>query len=256
MKALKSLKVHGGGDCPELAFKGMINALNNGPQPGSPMYVFTDAAPKDATEENIETLLSMARNSITINFFLMGSICGNRNNIAKYNRVAKDTWGQIYSLKNDIELKDFGSLVSNCLQGCVLVNSKYTVPPGRGKRALSSNIYPISVDDSIEKILITVTTENSGAGINLLDSKGKTITTGRILLAKGVVYEIANPVPGVYNLSVPVSAGKHKYRVNAVSSTNIDFGHYYAYVPRRGRYGVPVPMEQPLQGIVKERGGK
>ena len=42
-----------GGDCPELTFTGILDAMRSEPEPGSPMYVFTDATAKDATDDNI-----------------------------------------------------------------------------------------------------------------------------------------------------------------------------------------------------------
>ena len=43
---IDGLPAIGGGDCPELAFTGMINAFDEGPKYGSPMFVFTDASAK------------------------------------------------------------------------------------------------------------------------------------------------------------------------------------------------------------------
>ena len=54
--AIGRLSANGGGDCPELAIKGMLDAFKPEPQIGSPMFVFTDATPKDATTSNIDTL--------------------------------------------------------------------------------------------------------------------------------------------------------------------------------------------------------
>ena len=46
--AIDNLRARGGGDCEELPFHGIIDAINLGqPKPGSPMYVFTDAGAKD-----------------------------------------------------------------------------------------------------------------------------------------------------------------------------------------------------------------
>ena len=144
--------------------------------------------------------------------------------------------------------------MTNSLKGSTSISSGGSgSSAGRRKRSLATE-YPISVDDSIEKVLIMVTTQNSGAGITLLDPKGKSITIGRMPLAKGVLYEIANPVAGVYKLTVPVSAGQYKYKVTAVSGTNIDFGHYYTFIPLRGRARVPVPIDQPLKGIYGDVG--
>ena len=74
--AINDLRAHGGGDCPEYAFRGMLKALSEDPEWGSPMYVFTDADPKDATKENIEQVISLARNyaaGVTINFLTTGN---------------------------------------------------------------------------------------------------------------------------------------------------------------------------------------
>ena len=60
---IKELRAHGGGDCPEMAFKGIIEALNAGPENDSPLYIFTDAPPKDATSENIEVARNHAKPS-------------------------------------------------------------------------------------------------------------------------------------------------------------------------------------------------
>ena len=74
--AINDLRAHGGRDCPEYAFTGMLEALYENPEWGSPMYVFTDADPKDATEENIEEVKALAGNSkfgVTINFLTTGN---------------------------------------------------------------------------------------------------------------------------------------------------------------------------------------
>ena len=74
---INKLRAHGGGDCPEYTFKGMLEALYQDPAWGSPMYVFTDAGPKDATEYDIEEVKALAsadEYGVTINFFTTGRI--------------------------------------------------------------------------------------------------------------------------------------------------------------------------------------
>ena len=51
----------GGTDCPELSFTGMLNAFSFAPHPGSSMFVFTDASPKDATDANMASLIEYAK---------------------------------------------------------------------------------------------------------------------------------------------------------------------------------------------------
>lgn len=73
--AINKLKARGGGDCPELTIRGILDALYEGPDWGSPLYVFTDAAAKDATPQNLEDVKSMAQYvGATINFFTTSKI--------------------------------------------------------------------------------------------------------------------------------------------------------------------------------------
>ena len=72
--AINDLRAHGGGDCPEYAFRGMLKALSEDPEWGSPMYVFTDADPKDATEVNIAEVKALVKMyGVTINFLTTGN---------------------------------------------------------------------------------------------------------------------------------------------------------------------------------------
>ena len=75
LHAINALNAHSGGDCPEYTFQGILNALGQMPLLGSPMYVFTDAGPKDATTDNIELVKLMAEaDEITINFISTGTL--------------------------------------------------------------------------------------------------------------------------------------------------------------------------------------
>ena len=73
VQAIRTLSAHSGGDCEELAFGGMLRALDKEPRSGSPMYVFTDASAKDASDENIRRVKALADTyGLVINFLLTG----------------------------------------------------------------------------------------------------------------------------------------------------------------------------------------
>ena len=75
VQAINDLNAHSGGDCPEYTFQGILNALAQEPLHGSPMYVFTDSGPKDATAENIEEVKMLVEaDEITINFLSTGRL--------------------------------------------------------------------------------------------------------------------------------------------------------------------------------------
>ena len=241
------MSAHDGDDCPELAFTGMENALEEGPEVGSSMFVFTDASPKDA--HKLDSVVENAYDlDIKINFFVARHGCG-FNSLKPFYDVASKTNGRVYEFKTTADLKSLGQeVVSNNLGYPVWVSSATGGSTGRRKRTTDME-YKISVDDSIEKITLSVTTENSdSADVSLIDPKGKNINT-RVLLTRGVVYTIDKPLSGVYKLIVPASAGKHTYKVSGVSGMNIDFGHYYVAIAKRGTR-IPVPLDQPLEGML------
>lgn len=212
---------------------------------------------KDVSSENIDHVLNLAHDlDIPINFFNSRGHCGGLHDVAAYEKIADATDGLVYPLKTGFEIAKIGRVVVNSLRGSASVSfGGGAGRPGSGpqrlvrKQALGK-IYVISVDDSIERVVVKVTTQRAGAEIILISPDGKMVTKGRVVLTRGAVYDIAKPLPGVYRLIVPDAAGQHKYRVNAVSKTNIDFGYYFVYIPRRGRNRVPVPLDQPLQGIM------
>ena len=60
VKAIGALSPHGGGDCLELTFRGIIDALNAHSRDGSPLYVFTDDTAKDSGAFNTDMARIMA----------------------------------------------------------------------------------------------------------------------------------------------------------------------------------------------------
>ena len=77
LTAMKTLPVTRGGDCPELAFTGMLEAYKANPLSGSPMFVFTDASARDDTPQNMAKLKSeAAQHSSAITFFTNRVGCG------------------------------------------------------------------------------------------------------------------------------------------------------------------------------------
>ena len=248
LNALEALKAHDGGDCPELAFTGMLNALNAGPQLGSSMFVFTDAPPKDASKYNRTSVINRALDlEIKINFFATAG-CGS-SKFQPFHDVAKETGGLVYPLRNTLDLQQLGKLITTSLRSPTSIGGgKGEDSSGKRKRSASQE-YSILVDDSIERISISVTTEFSVTDIRLVDPTKTSVTAGRVKLTKGVVYNLETPKQGVYKLIIPARAGKHEYKVDAVSGINIDFGHYYVAISKRGTR-IPVPLDQPLEGML------
>ena len=94
---IANIVASGGGDCPELALTGMLNALNYFPHPESSMFVFTDASPKDATPANVNQVISFAQSfNIKISFFVSLRPCGGSiPDYSQFNHIAAETNGKI-----------------------------------------------------------------------------------------------------------------------------------------------------------------
>jgi len=248
LNAIQGLRAHAGGDCPELTFTGILDAMAESPNYGSPLYVFTDASAKDATEENIEEVLSFADsevNGITINFFTTG-LCG-RSSFEPFEKLARETCGQMFKLPNSGELRKLTGFTAGALAGATCLASGGTGNvSGKKKRSVGVSSYSIPVDDSTEKLIISVTTEQMGPSITLKDPRGYFVTSGKIYLSRGAIYEINHPQPGAWKLTVS-RAGKHSYHVKGSSKTNVDFEYFFVMIPTRGSK-TPIPISHPLLG--------
>ena len=100
------------------------------------------------------------------------------------------------------------------------------------------------VDDTMDKIIVTISTANSSPKITLRDPLGNFVekTTVYELVT---MFEVANRKPGLWTLTVPPDAGKHTYLFKATSKTNMDFD--FIFVIPRVR-GTPLPISHPLTG--------
>lgn len=248
MNVIRALRAHAGGDCPELTFKGILDALAESPKYGSPLYVFTDATAKDHTTENMEEVLSIAEAyGININFFATGFLC-RHSSYEPFERLARETCGQLFRFPNRMELRRVTSLTAGSLAGATcLATGGVGSSSGKKKRSVSGSSYSILIDDSTEKIIVSVTTERMGPRITLKDPKGYIIRSGKISLSRGAIYELNNPRPGTWGLTVS-SAGKHSYQIRGLSKTNVDFEHFFVMIPARGRSKKPIPISHPLLG--------
>ena len=241
---IKELRAHGGGDCPEMAFKGIIEALNAGPVDDSPLYVFTDAPPKDATLDNIEEAKNRAKLAGINVYFFATTFCGDPSSVKPFENLARDTCGQIFPLpKSSSDIARMKTVASDLLGGTTCAGGLGSV--FRKKRSASPSVHILLVDDTMEKIIVSVSSENSGAEINLKDPLGSFVTSGKTVLSKVTIFDVKNPTPGIWQLEVSPKAGKYTYLFKGSSKTNVVFDFIF-FTPRRT--GTPFPIPYPLKG--------
>ena len=109
--------------------------------------------------------------------------------------------------------------------------------------------HSIVLDDSIEDVTFSVTTENPNrADVTLKDPNNLVITSGKTTLSKVHVYQIRNPTAGTWVLTIPSAAGRSDFFVKGSSATNIDFEHSFLIHMPRGRTVEEVPVHHPIIG--------
>jgi hypothetical protein len=246
IKHIAGIKVTGGGDCPEFSFDGMINALYEDPRWGSPLYVFTDAPPIDANEENKETLRVLAEDlGVTVNVFAAKHSCGSKIQQQPFKDVVEAYGGQYLKL-DPKELLKMASFTSSSLEGTTAVVSGKS-KTARRKRRATANI-GIPVDDTVTNLVVTVTTENSPHGVQLYTPTGHVQTAGKTVLSKVIFFSVSFKHSsfhgGLWKLVVPSSVGRYEYSAKVSSPENIDFEHYFSKTERRKL----VYLRNPLAG--------
>lgn len=225
-----------------MAFTGIQEALNKGPETDSPLYVFTDAPPKD-----VSLLNNLKKQAITFGvavYFFRTIGCGNKADYLPFEELAKETCGQIFELpKSRSKIAKMKRIIKVLLEGTTC-GSGYSLPSFRKKkRSVAAKEYNLTVDNTMDKIIVLISSANSSPNITLRDPLGNPV--GKTTVSKVSIFEVANPKPGFWTLTVPPEAGKHTFQFKGSSKTNMDFD--FIFVIPRVR-GTPVPISHPLTG--------
>lgn len=229
-----------------MAFKGMIKALDESPENDSPLYVFTDAPPKDATPDNIDDVEVRAK-AQGINVYFFATIgCGDPASLKPFEKLARETCGQIFELpKDSSDIAKMKSVAKNLLGGATCSGGIGGFFPGKKKRSATYSNYKLLVDDTMARIIVSVSSEKSGANIDLKDPRSVPVTSGKTVVSKVTIFQVHRPRPGMWKLVVPPGAGKHTYMFKGSSQTNLDFDFIFV-IPRH--QGSPIPISHPLTG--------
>jgi len=235
VSSISSLTASGGGDCPELAFKGMIDALKFQPQLGSPMFVFTDASAKDRTQSNIEELKLLASNVYaTINFFVKNECFSGTD--PGFVEVASYTSGQIFPLQTDSEIEKFKDYVEDSLKDSVIIEE------GKG----GSSIY-LTLDGEVTLLLISLelTQANQAQNVRLVDPYGQQYLP-IISTTYSCIFKERYPIPGKWQLKCPHGVEAKAYTAKSAGNNTIDFTPYFLH--SENETSPVLSVETPVKG--------
>ncbi|XP_078472125.1 von Willebrand factor A domain-containing protein 7-like [Lampetra planeri] len=255
-QALDSLQVGGGGDCPEMALSALERALQIS-QPGSDIYLFTDAGAKDEAEKKDAVQALLESTDSRLHVFNTGSYCMARTQRDLYSRASEPRQniyetltalsGGQYILTTKDELADvLGSLELSLNAAPVSVRYVEVTTP-------DSVTFP--VDSSLSEIAVSVSGPASFT-VELFLPSGDLATGVEELVSssQNVVRRVTSVTPGIWTVKVTGSVGPHLVKVTGRSL--VDFTAQL--LQRTNGFMLPIPGRpvtgEPYQLWVKPMG--
>jgi hypothetical protein len=244
---VNGLFASGGGDCPELAMHGLLEAVNAADEQ-STLFLFTDASAKDSgLFGNVDAVAT--KKKITVNFALFGS-CSPID--PAYINTASATGGQVFLFNRFSETGAVFPLISSQVGG-PQVNILHDAGTLSGSRdvpfPVDSMINALAVSTSLDSVTAIVLTRPDGTPVVASDPGVSVTTVGR-----GAIFLINTPQQGSWNLHVEGS-GALSIDVRGKSSRDLlrqlpNFSSFN-FVTLTGRIGhsgyFPIPG-QPVVG--------
>jgi len=192
---INGLFASGGGDCPELAMHGLLDAVNAADEQ-STLFLFTDASAKDSgLFPNVDA--AATKKKITVNFALFGS-CSPID--PAYLNTASATGGQVFLFNRGTETGAIFPLVSSQIGG-----PQVNILHDAGTLSTARDI-PFPVDSMINSLAVSASLDSVTA-ITLMRPDGTVVAAGdpgvsitRVL--RGAIFLITGPPQGNWTLHV------------------------------------------------------
>ncbi|XP_073503723.1 pancreatic secretory granule membrane major glycoprotein GP2-like isoform X3 [Phyllobates terribilis] len=208
----------GGGDCPELAMRGLKLALENTP-PNSLILVLTDASALDYWDTTlINRIYSLIASSRSQVFFLITGLCGNiyDADFIVYREIAAASFGLVFQVSLSDLNKVFHYLdftLSRPLNSSIrLFSGEYTD---------GYNYASFAVTDNFKSIIIT--TDGVIYHIQVLGPDYIEFPLKQIVSELwGSIYLLKNPGHGVWTLVI-YAGSRYSLRVEGLTGLNISY---------------------------------
>ncbi len=259
--AIRALGASGGGDCPELAYAGMLQAIAATDR-GGELFVFTDASPKDTGRASQVASLASSR-EIQINPFIFGSCFSFRSGQEEsesrwwampavsglttkafgddFRDVADSTGGQLFNL----DASEAGQITT--LADLVVRSNVVEIASYSGTLSGSRTLV-VPVDASLGKVTFSV----SGSSLTVRRPNGATVLGSdpdaqRVVVSGGQLISVRNPQPGNWS-AVINGSGLYSLDVSGEGSLDLRSVDFVEATGRPGHGGFAPITGLPLTG--------
>ncbi|XP_028169127.1 hemicentin-1-like isoform X2 [Ostrinia furnacalis] len=215
-RALESIYVNGGGDCPELSMAGIELALTQS-LPGSNLYVLTDASAKDL--DLLDKVKNLASKKFAQVVFLLTGRCGSDDDpgYQAYHKLSDATNGQVFHMTKD-NVGKILAYVAETVSSRKTVVTKTTFPPGY------DHDLTIPVDADMKDVVIAGSGTEPKIDITAPDGS-KPHTEKLVDIPEVISVKIKDTTPGNYTAKV---GSKSETSVVITATTTIQFKHGFS----------------------------
>ncbi|KAM0428611.1 hypothetical protein ACHAPT_006972 [Fusarium lateritium] len=246
--AISNLGATGGGDCPELAFTGMLAAVDV-MDVDSGLLLFTDADAKDS-HLMVQLLAKAQEKRISISVFTYASDCDDsamkRSTIVKrageaYGQLCAGTGG-LYRTGPRSEVANVTSFIEN-----VITTNLGTIIRVQDKLDGGSKEFDVPVDSYMTKVTFSLL--GQGVKLEITTPDGKPLNTEGItktILEDSTYLSVSPPTPGIYKVTIS-GKGSFTFLSSGISTLQLSSFNFASVRGRPGHRGwYPISGQPPF----------